>query len=669
MLRAFILTCFVISTACSQGSLLLVGGGSEDYGDWSDVPYRWLVTHAQNRRVLVLNYSDTTTFFSGYLPWLSPCTVVNLAITSRAQANDSTVYRRILEFDGIFLRGGDQWQYVNLWRGTLTEEAIREVFMRGGVVGGTSAGEAVLTEIVFDAQSTSVAPRTALRNPLGAGITLSDDFLRLGMNMVCDSHFFERGRIGRLPAFMAFYNKGTGRQIIGVGVEYGTALGITPDGVGEVMGSGPVTILRYTPQTHTVLAAGEPLSMSNLQFDQLTSGSRIAFATGVVSPPVSASVYAHVTWKPGTPTVILDGGNSTSDWLSDTGSLRKLVSLMHAPSDTIGIFSSPSTPAVSVSIQSALTSWGVASKQLWINEDTKNAVENAGAVGGCNGFVLAGNSVDSVGKFLDSTTVAGRAFATRLTADAPVLFLGDDMLVAGRQGIGQMYKDIYGAYYGYLTNVQGIGVLAGMQCVPRLYENSSYIDNRASSVFWAMVQFHLPFGLLLDNGTCVVIVDGQLQVYGTTPALLIDAQMAEWGSLPEFHDPGKANPRQNGGILGGRLHIVRPGESVSLSTATVVREQTQQGATPGKPGTLGLYPNPFNASATIRYRVDGERPARVRIAVYDLLGREVQLLLDEIRPVGVGSIQFDGMKLASGMYFCRMNSEGGWAILRMVLMR
>jgi cyanophycinase len=138
ILRTFAILSLICTMASAQGSLLLVGGGSENYNERSDVPYRWLVTHAQNGKILVLDYADTTSFFSAHFPWLGPCLVANLAITSRSVANDSAVYRRILRHDGVFLCGGDQWQYVSKWRGTLAEMAIREVFGRGGVVADRS---------------------------------------------------------------------------------------------------------------------------------------------------------------------------------------------------------------------------------------------------------------------------------------------------------------------------------------------------------------------------------------------------------------------------------------------------------------------------------------------------------------------------------------------------
>jgi len=697
MIRFFVLLGVLSSISLSQGSLLLVGGGAEDYNDWSDAPYRWLVTHAPNARILVLHYSDTTNFFSGYFPWLSPCTVSNLAITSSSQANDSAVYRRILEHDGIFMRGGDQWQYVNTWRGTLAEKAIREVYARGGAVGGTSAGEAILSEIVFDAHFTSVAPRIALRNPLGASITLTDDFLRLGTGYIADSHFFERGRLGRLPAFLAVYKQLKQREITGVGVDANTALAVGPDGVGEAMGSGTVTIVRYTPRTQTALASGEQLSMTNLDFDQLTVGAKIAFTTGEVYPSSSASAYAATAFSVRTSMVILDGSNSSSDWFGTSGSLRKLQNALVMPMDTVGIIASPSTPTSAFAVQSALAAWGTPARLLWINESTKDDPGVAAAIRACQGFVFAGNSPDSVARFLDSATQIGIAFGERVDAHVPMLFLSDDVMLVGEQGIGQMYRSIYGAYYGYLTQVKGLGIVRGMQCVPRLYEDSDYIDNRASAVFWSMVKLHLPFGLFLDTGTHVVIAEGRLRVYGATPVLLIDARTAQWGSLPEFRDPGKVNPRQNGGIIGATLHVVRDGGVFDLNNTTGVQREPVHGSVPDHFELLQNFPNPFNPVTTIGFRLPAgqagvagfglQNPGPgtqdpvsntrnpqpgsllVRLVVYDLLGREVAVLVDERKPAGEYTVQFNAAGLSSGVYYCRMTSEGFAQTRKLVVVR
>jgi cyanophycinase len=654
MVRAFALICFAVMTAYSGGSVLLVGGGSEDFGDWSDTPYRWFVTHAPNRHIIVLDYEDTSTFYAGYFSSLSPCTVTNLAITSHDQANDTSTASTILAADGIFLRGGDQWQYVSLWRGTLVQEAIRQVYERGGVVGGTSAGEAVLSEIVFDAQYDTVVPRDALRDPANAGISLTDDFLRLQNNIVADSHFYERGRLGRLPVFMACYKAMRGREIVGVGVDYNTALGVDTNGVGEVMGAGTVTILRYTPSTRISYAREKPMSARDILFDQLTVGTKIDMRTFEFVPPSAAFPYAPVQWSPLASRVFLDGSNGSSVWSADNGSLRRLVGTLTASSDTVGIICPVSSSASGSSVAAILSGWNVPSVLIGVGMGIANDSSTAAGLRACRAFVFAGNNPDSIGGILDTATLVGRSFRQCLKSDPPVLFLSDDMLSAGIESIGAMYRNAYAAYDGFLTHGEGVGVLAGMQAVPRLFENSSYIDSRASAVFWSMALDHLPYGLLLDAGTQATIVNGSLTVYGSTPALLVDARAAVWGSLPEFRAHGKVNPRQNGGIIGGKLHIIAGGESFDLVGSTSSVAVTIPSPVPIRHALLQCYPNPFNGNTMIQYSVDGDRPVEVTVAIYDLLGREVAIVARGIRQPGMHTTLFDARALASGMYYCRL---------------
>jgi hypothetical protein len=65
--RTSLLTLFLAGSLLSQGSVLLVGGGSEDYSDWSDEPYRWLVNHSPNKTILVLHYSDGSSWLEAFL--------------------------------------------------------------------------------------------------------------------------------------------------------------------------------------------------------------------------------------------------------------------------------------------------------------------------------------------------------------------------------------------------------------------------------------------------------------------------------------------------------------------------------------------------------------------------------------------------------------------------
>ena len=79
------------------------------------------------------------------------------------------------------------------------------------------------------------------------------------------------------------------------------------------------------------------------------------------------------------------------------------------------------------------------------------------------------------------------------------------------------------------------------------------------------------------------------------------------------------------------------------------------------------YPNPFNPSTTIRYELPWS--SDVRLTVYDLLGREVSVLVNERRIAGSQEVKFDAAGLSSGMYFYCLTAGDFVQSRKMVLMK
>jgi len=79
------------------------------------------------------------------------------------------------------------------------------------------------------------------------------------------------------------------------------------------------------------------------------------------------------------------------------------------------------------------------------------------------------------------------------------------------------------------------------------------------------------------------------------------------------------------------------------------------------------YPNPFNPVTSIKYNVS--EASNVSIKVYDLIGREVAILVDEFKQPGVYQVSFGGENLASGVYFYKMNAGEFSAVRKMNLLK
>jgi len=84
------------------------------------------------------------------------------------------------------------------------------------------------------------------------------------------------------------------------------------------------------------------------------------------------------------------------------------------------------------------------------------------------------------------------------------------------------------------------------------------------------------------------------------------------------------------------------------------------------------YPNPFNSSTSIEYQVSDK--AHIRLTVFDLLGRRVKSLVDEVKPEGVYRIEWNGLDdggrdVSSGIYFYSLESPSGDITRKMVLIK
>jgi hypothetical protein len=79
------------------------------------------------------------------------------------------------------------------------------------------------------------------------------------------------------------------------------------------------------------------------------------------------------------------------------------------------------------------------------------------------------------------------------------------------------------------------------------------------------------------------------------------------------------------------------------------------------------FPNPFNPTTVIRFAVSAT--TNVELKVFNILGQEIQTLVNEAKPPGRYDLAFNAGSLASGVYFYRLKSGGSIVTKRLVLLR
>jgi cyanophycinase-like exopeptidase len=164
-------------------------GAASGHGDF--VVIRFGGTDAYNQYILDLCGCDS---------------VETIVFKNKNAATDPVVIRKIRNAEALFIAGGDQSDYVKLWKNTPIEDAINFVAAKPAPIGGTSAGMAIMSQFINSAMGRyTLTSSMALANPFDPNLTLDRDFLALqGLEgIITDQHLIERDRIGRTMAFLA----------------------------------------------------------------------------------------------------------------------------------------------------------------------------------------------------------------------------------------------------------------------------------------------------------------------------------------------------------------------------------------------------------------------------------------------------------------------------------
>lgn len=209
----------------------------------------------------------------GYVNAFKQLNVLNAAILdirTREEANAPENLERLKNADVVMFTGGDQLRLTSIFGGTAFHHLLLDKYENENfVISGTSAGAAASSNnMIYQGSSSEALLKGEVKITGGLG------FIN---NVIIDTHFVQRGRIGRL-----LYACASNPINIGIGLGEDTGLLITEGNSMEAIGSGLIILVDGTQMRNTNLTdveIGEPVSIENLIVHVMSIGDHFDLKT------------------------------------------------------------------------------------------------------------------------------------------------------------------------------------------------------------------------------------------------------------------------------------------------------------------------------------------------------------------------------------------------------
>jgi cyanophycinase len=250
----------------SKGKLIIIGGHEDKVGD-ETILKEVVNTIKKDGRLVIATVASTKaqevgTEYTALFKELGVKNVAVLNIEIREEAFDEARVKLIDEADAVFFTGGDQLRITSQVGDTPIYRGMHALYKRGGLIAGTSAGAAVMPHTMLISGPSDESSRMS-------AIEMAPGFAFIE-NVVIDSHFAERGRMGRLIGAV-IQNPAN----LGIGIDEDTAIVVEQGKRFRVIGSGAVYVLDGSTLTYSSVSEEQPegiLSAFDLRLHVLGDG-------------------------------------------------------------------------------------------------------------------------------------------------------------------------------------------------------------------------------------------------------------------------------------------------------------------------------------------------------------------------------------------------------------
>jgi cyanophycinase len=189
------------------------------------------------------------------------------AVISREMAERTPPDRWLRGVTGVFFSGGDQSRLTAAILHTPLHRALLEMYEGGAVIGGTSAGAAVMSAVMITGDERRPRDSTSSFTTIAKGNVVTTEGFGFVTNMIIDQHFLARRRNNRLISVVLEHP-----DLLGVGIDESTVLVVSPGELCSVTGSGSVLLFDASGADQIQSDGSGNLSARGVVMHVLTEG-------------------------------------------------------------------------------------------------------------------------------------------------------------------------------------------------------------------------------------------------------------------------------------------------------------------------------------------------------------------------------------------------------------